>query len=151
EKGAWHFDTAAGKEEILNRRIGRDELDVINVCGAVVDAQREYAMGDHNGDGVPEYAMKFISDPGQKNGLYWKTEDGESPSPLGPLVGDAVAAGYNKAKTDTGQATPYRGYYYRMIMSQGANASGGAHDYLVNGKMIGGFGVIAYPAQYGNS
>jgi hypothetical protein len=149
QKGTWHFDTAAGQEEILNRRIGRNERNVINVCGAVVDAQREYAIRDPNGDGVPEYAEKFLSDPGKKNGLFWETAEGEPPSPLGPLVGNAVAEGYTHG-TD-GEPKPYHGYFYRILTSQGANAPGGAYDYLVGGKLIGGFALVAYPAEYGNS
>jgi len=147
----WRFDTAAGKEEILNRRIGRDELNVIQVCQAIVDAQIEYAQRDPNGDGEPEYAQKFLSDPGKKNGLYWKTEEGEPVSPLGPLVAEAADQGYVSAKTSTGEPAPYFGYFYRMLKSQGADAPGGACDYVVGGKMIGGFAVVAYPAAYDNS
>ena len=147
----WHFDTAAGKEEILNRRIGRNELYTIQVCRAIADAQREYARIDPNGDGVPEYADKFISDPGQKNGLYWKTEDGEPPSPLGAVVADAMSQGYTAARNEKGEANPYHGYHYLMLHSQGPHADGGAHDYMVNGKRIGGFSGVAFPAQYGNS
>ena len=149
KKDSWLFNTAAGKEEILNRRIGHNELFTIEVCRAIVDAQKDYARMDPNGDGIPEYAEKFLSDPGDKNGLYWKTNEGEPPSPLGPLVADASAEGY---KRDANNASPpYHGYHYRMLMSQGANAPGGAYDYIINGKMIGGFAVVAWPAQYGNS
>jgi Protein of unknown function (DUF2950) len=151
DKNVWYFDTAAGKEEILNRRIGRNELYTIEVCRAIADAQREYAQTDPDGNGVPEYAEKFLSDPGKKNGLYWKTEEGEKPSPLGPLVAAATTQGYSSARDASGEPTPFHGYYYRMLTSQGPNAPDGARDYIVNGKMIGGFGAIAYPAQYGNS
>jgi Protein of unknown function (DUF2950) len=151
KKNDWHFDTAAGKEEILNRRIGRNELYTIQVCRAVADAQREYARMDPDGDGVPAYAEKFISDPGKKNGLYWKTEEGEPQSPLGSLVADAVSQNYTSATNEKGEPNPYHGYYYRMLQSQGDHAEGGAHDYMVNGEKIGGSSAVAYPAQYGNS
>jgi hypothetical protein len=146
----WYFDTEAGKDEILNRRIGRNELDTIQTCLAVADAQREYAETDPDHDGIPAYAQKFVSDPGKKNGLYWKTNDDEPQSPLGPLVATAASQGYTKASTPT-EPQPYRGYFYRMLTSQGPNAPGGARDYIVNGQMLGGFAVVAYPATYGNS
>jgi hypothetical protein len=134
------------------RRIGRNELDVIQVCQAIVDAQREYAERDPNGDGVREYALKFISDSGKKNGLYWETAEGEAPSPLGPLVGSAVEEGYTAARAQGDDAPrPYHGYYYRILTSQGPSAPGGALSYLVGDKLIGGFAVIAWPADYGNS
>lgn len=148
----WIFDTAAGKEEILQRRIGRNELNTIQVLLAIVDAQREYAMNDLDGDGLCEYAREFRSDAGKKNGLYWKTEEGEKPSPLGLLVARAKEAGYGKqdmASADEPQ--PYFGYFYRMLTAQGQNAAGGAFDYIVKDNMIGGFAVIAHPADYGNS
>lgn len=147
---AWFFDTRAGKEEILNRRIGRNELYTIQTCLAIVDAQREYAMNDRDGDGLLEYAEKFASDPGKKNGLYWKTAEGEEPSPLGELVAKAKAEGYSR-KGKKGNPIAYNGYYYRILKGQGKNAPGGAFDYVVNGHMIGGFAVVAYPATYGNS
>ncbi len=148
----WIFDTAAGKEEILQRRIGRHELNTIQVLLAIVDAQREYAMNDLDGDGLCEYAREFRSDAGKKNGLYWKTEEGEKPSPLGPLVARAKDAGYGKQDKDSAdEPQPYFGYFYRMLTAQGQNAAGGAFDYVVNDNMIGGFAVIAYPADYGNS
>jgi len=146
----WVFDTEAGKEEILNRRIGENELRAIQVCRAIVDAQREYAMKDRMSDGYLQYAQKFASDPGKKNGLYWKTSEGEAQSPLGPLVAAAVREGYKKNTSDK-TPIPYHGYYYKILKSQGRNASGGAYSYLVKGKMIGGFALVAYPAQYGNS
>jgi len=149
--GSWRFDTHRGKEEILNRRIGRNELSVRQVCLAIVDAQREYAAMDHNKDGVLEYAQKVISDPGEKNGLYWETHDDEPPSPLGPLVADAVEEGYGGGKKESGQRRPYHGYYFKQLWSQGPNAPGGARDYMVNGRMIEGFAVVAWPAEYGNS
>lgn len=151
KKGAkWIFDTAAGKEEILNRRIGANELHTIQVCRAIVDAEREYAMKDRMGDGVLQYAQKFASDPGKKNGLYWQAKTGEEESPLGPMIAQAKQEGYKKSPS--GKAPPpYHGYYYKLLTSQGKSARGGAYSYLVKGKMIGGFAVVAYPAQYGNS
>lgn len=146
----WVFDTQKGKEEILNRRIGENELNTIQVCLAIVDAQQEYARGDYDGDGLLEYAEKFRSDPGKKNGLYWKAKEGEEQSPLGLLAAQARSEGYGE-KLSGGNPTPYHGYYYRILKSQGKNAPGGAYDYVVKGNMIGGFAVVAYPAKYGNS
>jgi len=146
----WVFDTAAGKEEILNRRIGRNELDTIQAMLAIVDAEREYAMKERDGDGLLEYAQKFKSDPGKKNGLYWETKEGEEPSPLGPLVAEGRQEGYFKNESAEGPQ-PYHGYFYRILTAQGEHANGGAYDYVVDGNMIGGFAVVAYPADYGNS
>jgi hypothetical protein len=148
--GKWVFDSASGKEEILNRRIGKNELDTIQVLLAIVDAQREYAMEDRDGDSLLEYAQKFGSDPGKKNGLFWKTEEGEESSPLGELVADARAEGYT-SKGSMNNPVPYHGYYYRILTAQGDNASGGSYDYIVNSKMIGGFAILAFPAEYANS
>ena len=145
--GAWHFDTMAGKEEILDRRIGLNELSAIEVCHAYVDAQREYASKDRNHDGFDEYAQKFASSPGKRDGLYWPTKADEEESPLGPLVAAAQAAGY-KAGSSRGGPVPYYGYYYRILYGQGKDAPGGAYDYVVNGHMIGGFALVAFPAQY---
>lgn len=150
EGDTWRFDTAAGKEEILNRRIGRNELSAMQVCLAYVDAQREYARVARESDGVLAYAMKFRSDEGKQNGLYWPTKEGEAPSPLGALVANARAEGYSR-KAPGGKATPYHGYIYRILTGQGPDAPGGAYDYVVNGKMIGGFALVASPAQYGVS
>lgn len=148
----WRFDSEAGKDEIINRRIGRNELDVIQVCQAIVDAQREYASAP---GGVAmirgEFAQKFVSDEGKKNGLYWPTAEGEAASPLGPLVAEAVEEGYTASRGAANQPRPFHGYCYRMLKSQGPNAAGGQRDYIVDGKMTGGFAVIAYPAEYGNS
>jgi hypothetical protein len=146
----WSFDTANGKEELLNRRIGENELNTIETCLAIVDAEREYAMMDLDGDGVPEYAEKIMSDPGKKNGLYWETKEGEAPSPIGPELAEARAEGYGK-KNPTGTRPPYHGYYFRALKAQGKNAAGGAYEYKIKGKMIGGFALVAYPAKYGNS
>ena len=146
DKG-WRFDTDAGKKELLARRIGENELAVINVMLAIVDAQRDYAAEDRNKDGVREYARKFASTPGRKDGLYWPTAAGQPQSPLGPLVTRAAGEGY--AKSD--QPRPYHGYRFRILKAQGAAAKGGALDYVVKGRMIGGFAAIAYPARYDNS
>jgi hypothetical protein len=146
----WFFDTKAGREEILNRRIGQNEMSTIQTMLAVVDAQREYAMKDLDGDEILEYAEKFRSDPGKKNGLYWVTKEGEEPSPLGELLVKARAEGYAKAVTKD-KPMPFHGYYFRMLKKQGKHAPGGAFDYVVKGNQIGGFAVVAYPAIYGNS
>jgi hypothetical protein len=126
-------------------------LTVIHVCEAIADAQREYAVRDPEGYGVPHYAQQFLSDPKKKNGLYWDTVEGEPPSPLGPQVANAVAEGYTPVKPSPGERRPYHGYFYRMLTSQGPNAPGGAQDYVIGGKMVGGFAVVAYPAEYANS
>lgn len=149
--GAWRFDTRRGREEILNRRIGRNEIFVLNVCHAIVDAQREYMAEDRNGDGVPEYARRFISDDGKKNGLYWPTGEDEPQSPLGPLVADAADEGYATTASESGEPRPFHGYYFKMLTSQGSSAPGGVRDYTVEGRMSGGFAVVAWPAEYGNS
>ena len=126
KKNSWYFDTAAGEDEIVNRRIGQNELDTIEVCRAIVDAQHDYSTSDADGDGVPQYAEKFISDPGKKNGLFWPTAEGEQPSPLGPLVADAVDEGYSPGSNSTDTPQPYHGYCFHMLKSQGAGAPGGA-------------------------
>ncbi len=146
----WLFDTAAGKEEVLNRRIGRNELNAIQVCLAYVDAQREYVLKDRDGDKLLEYAQRLISKKGEKNGLYWETKEGEPLSPLGPLIAKAATEGYS-GERPVGKRTPYHGYYYRILKAQGNHAPGGEYDYVVKGKMIGGFALVAYPAEYGNS
>jgi hypothetical protein len=145
--GQWFFDTAAGKEEILTRRIGRNELAVIEVCGAVADAQAEYFSQPHDGGSKGQFALKFISDSGKQNGLYWESPEGQPKSPLGPLAAFATAEGYS---TKPNSHTPFHGYYFRMLTRQGAHAQGGAKDYVVNGKTVG-FAFVAYPAEYGNS
>ena len=151
KKGAfWRFDTKEGGEEILVRRIGRNELSAIQVCLAYVDAQQEYALKDRNGDGFLEYAQKFASESGKKDGLYWKVKEGDEQSPLGPLVVEAEEEGYTGKKSG-GKSIPYHGYYYRILKGQGKKAPGGAYDYMVKGKMIGGFALVAYPAKYGSS
>jgi hypothetical protein len=144
----WRFDTAAGKNELLARRIGQNELDAIKVLQAIVDAERDYASADRNGDGVLEYAQKFTSTPGKRDGLYWKAKAGEPESPLGVLVAHASSEGYKKGEKGP---TPFHGYMYRMLKGQGKGAESGATDYVVHGRGIGGFAVIAWPAKYGNS
>ncbi len=145
---AWRFDTAAGKDELLARRIGENELDVIKVLQAIVDAERDYASADRNGDGVFDYAQKLTSSPGKRDGLYWPVKAGEPSSPLGDLVAQASGEGYKKAAKGP---TPYHGYYYRMLKGQGKNAESGAIDYVVRGHGIAGFAVVAWPAKYANS
>ena len=148
EKGAWYLDSAAGLDEILNRRIGRNELSVIEVCQAYVDAQLEYASIDRDNNRYIEYAQKFLSSPGKHDGLYWPTSEGEEDSPLGPLVVEAQSHGYTVNGQSEGP-TPYYGYFYRILYGQGPHAAGGAYDYIINGHMVGGFAMVAYPAQYG--
>jgi hypothetical protein len=143
----WRFDTAAGREEILFRRIGENELDAIQSALAYVDAQDEYAEKDRTGAGVNTYAQRIISQPGKKDGLYWPTSQGEQPSPLGELVAEATKQGY---RVGAGR-TPFHGYYFKILTKQGAAAAGGELEYIVNGKMIGGFALVAYPAEYRNS
>jgi hypothetical protein len=146
----WVFDTMAGKEELLNRRIGRNELNTIKVCLAYVDAQREYALKDRDSDNLLEYAQKFWSTKGKKNGLYWEAKEGEEQSPMGNLAAQAVKEGYTPRKPGE-KPQPYHGYYYKILKAQGKNAPGGAYDYMVKGSMIGGFALVAYPAEYGTS
>ena len=148
-KDGWRFDTRQGEKEILTRRIGRNELAAIKVCLAIVDAEREYAALDLDGDGIPEYAPKFVSAPGKRDGLYWPTKADERLSPLGPLLAAATSEGYTGS--DSRPFAPYHGYFYRILTGQGKDAPGGAYDYLIKGKMIGGLAVIAYPARYGAS
>jgi hypothetical protein len=145
--GEWQFDTPAGLDEILRRRVGRNELAAIQVSLAYVQAQKEYASLDPGGLGQHVYAQRIVSHPGKKDGLYWPTAEGETPSPLGELAAQAAAEGYKAGA----KPIPYHGYYYRILTRQGADAPGGAYDYLVKGKMIGGFALVAYPAEYGNS
>jgi hypothetical protein len=141
---SWYFDTEAGKREILYRRIGRNEISTIRVCQELVAAEKEYHSNQHS-----EYAQKLLSDEGQHNGLYWKAAAGELPSPIGPLVASAVAEGY--AKGQVGAPTPYRGYYYHVLVRQGQTVAGGAKSYIVNGKMTEGVAIVAYPAEYRSS
>ena len=146
--GLWFFDTGAGKDEILRRRIGRNELAVIEICGALADAQAQYFSQVHADGSTKQFALKFISDPGKQNGLYWEAQPGQPASPLGPLAAFATQEGYT-AKQDAHQ--PFHGYYFHMMNRQGSQTPGGAKDYVVGGKMVGGFAFVAYPAEYGNS
>jgi Protein of unknown function (DUF2950) len=145
--GLWRFDTAAGREEILFRRIGENELDAIQSALAYVDAQDEFAEKDRTGAGVNTYAQRVISQPGKKDGLYWPTSQGEAPSPLGELIAEATRQGYRVG----GGRAPFHGYYFKILTQQGPAAAGGELDYVVKGKMIGGFALVAYPAEYRNS
>src|ERR1700688_100117 len=138
------FDSEAGKREILFRRIGRNEYSTIRICQEVVAAQKEFYAMQHS-----EYAKQIFSDEGQHNGLYWKVSEGEPQSPIGPLVASAVAEGY--AKGNAGPPTPYRGYFFHILTRQGKHVLGGAKNYIVNGRMTGGFAFIAYPAEYRSS
>jgi hypothetical protein len=146
--GAWRFAAEEGVEEVLNRRIGRNERSALQVLGAYLDAQRQYAAQDRDGDGVLQYAQKLGSSPGKRDGLYWPSDaaKGEEASPFGPLIagGSADVAG-RKA------GDPYRGYHFRILTRQGKEAAGGAYNYVINGRMIAGFGLVAYPAKHGDS
>jgi Protein of unknown function (DUF2950) len=144
----WRFDARQGREEIIARRVGRNELYTMQTCLAYVDAQREYYSEDRNGDGILEYAQRFDSTPGKHDGLYWPTQPGEPPSPLGALVVRARAAGYRRQVEGP---TPFHGYLYRILMAQGPAAPGGQYDYVLRGHMIAGFALVAFPAQYGVS
>lgn len=149
--GKWYFDSLAGTEELLNRRIGRNELKVIEVMLAYTDAQREYAAKDRNGDGVFEYAQRVMSREGTRDGLYWEATGNDEESPFGPMMAVAAQEGYLEKKDADSPPTPYHGYFYKILKRQGAYAPGGAYDYLVNAKMIFGFALVAYPAEYGSS
>jgi hypothetical protein len=148
DAGRWQFDTAAGKDEILARRIGRDELVAIDACTAIADAEAQYFKQTHNGQNVKQYTQRLLSDQGQQNGLYWPTAAGQPPSPLEAARDFAKAAGYSSAGT---APQPFDGYYFRILTKQGSGAKGGARDYIVDGRMTGGFAVLAYPAAYRDS
>lgn len=145
----WHFDVKAGAEQIIDRRIGRNELNTIQVCRAYVEAQRDYAAKSALGDGSQEYAQKVVSSEGKRDGLYWRTAQGEEDSPLGPLVAAAEAQGYGTASAE-GQA-PFHGYFYKILTRQGKYVPGGARNYIVNGHLTAGFALVAFPAKYGDS
>ena len=146
DKGGWRFDTAAGKEEVLNRRIGDNELSAIQASLAYVDAQREYYLRDPDGDALLHYARHLQSTKGKRNGLYWPTASDEPESPLGPFFAQARAEGYATGKT--GEPRPYHGYLFRILDEQGPHAEGGAYSYLAKGELMGGFAMVAYPAKY---
>lgn len=146
EDAGWRFDTAAGVDELINRRVGRNELEAIAMLQALADAQTEYASLDRDGDQVLEYAQRIVSTPGQQDGLYWADETEDDPSPIGPYLEDA--SDYMEGRQ---AGTPWYGYYFRILTRQGANPPGGAYDYVINGNMIAGFALLAFPAQYGDS
>lgn len=146
--GQWYFDTEAGMKEILYRRVGTNENDAIDTLHTLVEAQGEYASQMHDDSKTKQYALKFLSTAGKQDGLYWKTDDSQPPSPIGPLVADASSEGYTAQQ---GTPTPFHGYYFRILTKQGAAAKGGARDYEVNGALTKGFAFVAYPAQYRNS
>jgi hypothetical protein len=149
----WSFDTEAGKEEILNRRIGENELTAILVCRSYVKAQREYVLKDWDGDGILAYAQKLRSDPGKRNGLYWKAAKGEEASPLGELIAKARMEGYKKQKAAFREEKPepFHGYHFKILTKQGKKAPGGRYNYIINGNMVGGFGLAAFPSNWGKS
>ncbi len=150
--GKWSFDTAAGMDELLNRRIGENEIQTARLCRGYVAAQQEYVLEDHDGDDVLEYAQRLASAPGKQDGLYWETTDDEPPSPLGPLAAEARAAGYGgKGGSDAGGPRPYHGYLYKILTRQGAHAPGSAFNYVINGNMVAGFALLAYPVAWGSS
>jgi hypothetical protein len=146
--GVWHFDTVTAQKEILFRRIGHNEFGAIDVCYALVNAQNDYYSQPRDGK-AQQYAQVFVSDEGSHNGLFWKTAEGEPPSPIGPLVADAAGQDYRKPQGE--EPSPFHGYYYRILTGQGKMAPGGAKSYIVNGEMTGGFAILAYPAEYRSS
>lgn len=145
----WRFDAQHAAKEVLNRHIGRNELAAIQVCLAIIDAEREYAIQDADGDGLGGFAAKFVSSPGKRDGLYWETRADEPVSPVGPLL--AAAANEGSLPSDATALTPFHGYLYRILTKQGTSAPGGAYDYWAKGKLLGGVAVLAYPARYGVS
>jgi hypothetical protein len=150
QKGAtgWYFDSSFGRQEVLYRRIGSNELNVIQVCHAVVDAEQDYYGAPHDGGSGHQYSAKFRSTAGKQDGLYWEVKSGEPESPLGPLVAQASAEGYEHHEHDAGQPHPFQGYVYRLLTRQGVDAAGGARNYVVDGKMTDGFALVAYPVNY---
>jgi hypothetical protein len=143
-EGGWRYDPAAGAEEMLDRRIGANELATIRVMRAYPGVQLRYASSDRMGDGVRQYAMRIASSPGRRDGLYWESSEGEEQSPVGALLADAASRG-------RAAGAPYHGYRYRILTRQGPNAAGGAYDYVINGRMVAGFALLAYPADYGET
>jgi hypothetical protein len=149
KRNRWYFDSDDGRREILLRRVGRNELAAIEVCRALVEAQKDYSARPHDGDSVKQFAARFVSDEGKENGLYWKADGGIPESPIGPLLTFASSEDY--AKAHVSQPRPFHGYYFRILTRQGKNAPGGARSYVVNGRMTRGFAFVAYPAEYGSS
>ncbi len=150
EGGKWHFDSPTGVDELINRRVGANELDTIQSCLAYADAQREYYMSNPEKSPLLHYAGRLVSSEGKKDGLYWPAGENEEQSPLGEGFAQARAEGY-ELKDGSMKGVPFHGYIYRLLNKQGANAPGGAYDYVVNGELLGGFAAIAFPAEYGNS
>jgi hypothetical protein len=148
--GAWHFDATEGAQEMAYRRIGHNELDAIRVCQALYAAQKQYAATSHDGLPAGTYAQRFRSEPGAQNGLFWEVKEGESQSPTGSLVAEATSEGYDTTK-QSGKPTPFHGYLYRILKAQGPHAPDGAKDYVLDGRMTGGFAFVAYPAEYRGS
>ena len=148
--GQWYFDSLAGREEIVNRRVGKNELNAIAICRAYVDAQRQYASAERDGSGVLKYAQKIKSTPGTKDGLYWDAPENEEQSPFGPLIASANTEGYGK-KQQGAAPEPYHGYFFKILRAQGGAAPGGAYNYVINGNMIAGFALVAWPANFGQS
>ena len=146
--GQWYFDTKEGAQEILFRRIGKNEMQAIQVCEGLANAQQDYFQQLHDGSTVHQYAQRILSEEGKQNGLYWKVESGQPESPIGPLVAHATAQGYGATG---GKPEPFHGYYYHTLKAQGPHARGGAKSYIVDGNMTGGFAFVAYPAEYRNS
>lgn len=153
KNNGWFYDTEAGKEEILNRRIGENELTAILVCRSYVNAQREYILKDWNGDGIFAYAQKLRSDRGKRNGLFWRAAPGQEISPLGELVAKAWHEGYKKKKAAfrEEEPSPFHGYYFRILTRQGKNVPGGSYNYIINGNMVGGYALVAFPSNWGKS
>ena len=149
ESGKWRFDTKAGRQEILDRRIGRNELAAIELCKSYIEAQRAYASTIHNNEGLFEYAQQFISTPGKRDGLYWKTGEGDQPSPMSIFVANAERLGYGPGSGE--KPGVFEGYHFRILKGQGRHSRDGAFSYLTRGRMTGGFGLVAYPAKYGVS
>lgn len=145
--GAWHFDAVEGAKELMYRRIGQNELDAIKVSRALYAAQKEYAASGHDGNPAGAYAQRFRSAPGTENGLYWEAKEGEAESPAGVLVAQSTSEGYESSQ-QTGKPTPFHGYFFRILKAQGSNAPGGAKDYVKDGRMTGGFAILAFPAEY---
>jgi len=148
--GQWRFDAEQGKQEIVNRRIGRNELNTLGVIRGYVEAQSEYASIDRDGDEVSEFATRIRSEPGKFDGLYWETAPGQPESPLGPLVAEAKAEG-NKVQGNAESTAPFHGYLYKILTRQGSHVPGGKYDYIINGNMIAGFALVAFPAVYGST
>lgn len=149
DEAGWRFDAAAGKEEIINRRIGRNELYAIGVMRDFVEAQEEYAAADPTGSGVGQYAQRILSSTGQRDGLYWPAKSDSDQSPLSENIAEAVKAGYGEV--DASKPFPYHGYFFHVLKAQGPHAPGGAKSYVTDGKMTGGFAFAAWPADYGNA